>query len=133
MTFRKAFLAILAVVVLHVFLILTGAYYVLHWLDIPLHFLGGFVMAMLGLAIHHTVASRHHTHHNPWWYHGVFVIGFAMLISVAWEFHEYVLDNTVVIWSGWPSSQLSLADTMGDFVFDFVGATLAFFFFRKKL
>lgn len=133
MTFKTAFLAILAVIVLHAVLMLGGAYYTITWLDAPMHFLGGLVMGMLGLAIHHAVANKHHTQQMPWWYHYLFVVGFAMLIGVAWEFHEYVLDNTLVIWYDWPKSQLSLADTMGDFVLDWVGASVAFFAFRKTL
>jgi len=133
MTFKKAFLAILGVILIHIVLMATGAYYLLGSLDIPMHFLGGFVMAMLGMAIHHQVSSRAHTNKVPWWYHYLFVIGFAMLIGVAWEFHEYVLDNTLNIWLDWPESQLSLSDTMGDFVLDWIGATIAFFAFRKSL
>lgn len=133
MTFKKAFLAILAVIVLHIILMATGAYYAFTSMDIPMHFLGGFVMAMLGMAIHHKVSSKSHTERIPWWYHYLFVIGFAMLIGIAWEFHEYILDNTFHFWYGWPESQLSLADTMGDFVLDWIGATIAFFAFRKSL
>ena len=133
MRFKTAFLAIASVLILHVVLTFSGAYWSVNHLDKPMHFLGGFVMGLLGLAIHHAVASRHHTHHVPIWYHALFVIGFAMLVGVAWEFHEYLLDNTLVVWYDWPKSQLSLSDTMGDFAMDFLGAAVAFLAFRKRL
>jgi hypothetical protein len=133
MPFRTAFLSILGVLALHAILILTGAYFTLGWLDAPMHFLGGFSMGLFGLAIHHAVASRRHTHTVPLWYHFLFVAGFAMLVGVAWEFYEYVFDNTFAVWYGWPISQLSLEDTMGDFVMDFLGASAAFFAFRARL
>ncbi len=133
MTFRTALYTTLAVLALHVVLTFSGAYWIVNHLDKPMHFLGGFAMGLLGLAIHHAVASRHHTKNSPWWYHALFVVGFAMLIGIAWEFHEYLLDNTFVVWYGWPASQLSLADTMGDFAMDFLGALVAFIVFRKQL
>ena len=133
MPFKTAFHAILAVLILHIIFPVSGAYWSVNPLDKPMHFLGGLAMGLLGLAIHHAVASRHHTHHVPIWYHALFVVGFAMLVGVAWEFHEYMLDNTLVIWYDLPKSQLSLADTMGDFLMDFLGATAAFLFFRTRL
>lgn len=133
MTFKKALLSTLAVMILHAVFLATGAYFISSQLDIPMHLLGGVAMAMLGMAIHHSVSDRHHTRETFWWYHYIFVIGFAMLIGIAWEFHEYVMDNTINIWYSLPTSQLSLEDTMGDFLMDWIGATIAFFAFRRSL
>ncbi len=125
-------MAIGLVLALHAFLLLTSGYRIPQ-IDTPMHFLGGFVMAMLGLAIHHGVASRYHTKHSPAWYHYTFVIGFAMLVGVAWEFHEYVLDQTINAWYNLPLSQLSLTDTMKDFLMDWLGASVAFVALKKQL
>ena len=98
-----------------------------------MHFLGGFVVGMLGLAIHHTVASNYHTKRSPVWYHYTFVVGFAMLIGVAWEFHEYIFDQTINVWYNLSQSQLSLGDTMKDFLMDWLGATTAFLALKQQL
>lgn len=130
--FKRAFIAIGLVLVLHGILLLTNGY-AIDQIDTLMHLLGGFVMALLGLAIHHAVASKYHTQHSPWWYHYTFVIGFAMLVGVAWEFHEYIFDQTINVWYNLPMSQPSLADTMKDFLMDWLGASLAFVWFRKQL
>ncbi|MCR4314554.1 MAG: hypothetical protein NUV84_04915 [Candidatus Uhrbacteria bacterium] len=129
--FKRAFIAIGLVLVLHGILLLTNGY-AIDQIDTPMHFLGGFVMTLLGLAIHHSVASKYHTKHSPVWYHYTFVIGFAMLIGIAWEFHEYLFDQTINSWYNLPRAQLSLADTMKDFLMDWLGASVAFFWFRKQ-
>ncbi|NQV90058.1 hypothetical protein HQ487_01470 [Candidatus Uhrbacteria bacterium] len=130
--FKRAFAAIGGVLLIHGLLLLTGGYSVPN-MDVPMHLFGGFAMGLLALAIHHSVASKHHTSHSPIWYHYLFVIGFAMLIGIAWEFHEYVLDQTINIWYNLPQSQLSLSDTMKDFLNDWIGASVAFFLFKKSL
>ena len=130
--FKRAFIAIGLVLILHAVLLLGGGY-AIPQIDTPMHFLGGFVMAMLGLAIHQAVASKYHTKHSPAWYHYTFVAGFAMLIGVAWEFHEYVFDQTINIWYNLPMSQLSIGDTMKDFLMDWLGASAAFLALKRQL
>lgn len=132
MKFKNAFFAILFVLVIHGILLVTQGYYFLNQIDILMHLMGGFAMSMLGLAIHHQVSTRHHNAKSPWWYHYFFVIGFAMLIGVVWEFHEFIMDQTVNFWYHLPISQPSLTDTMKDLLDDLIGATIAFWIFRKK-
>jgi hypothetical protein len=55
-----------------------------------------------------------------------------MLIGIAWEFYEYLMDHTLSRWFGFPLSQLSLRDTMSDFVNDGLGGSVAFWIFHKK-
>lgn len=130
--FKRAFIAIGLVLVLHIILLLTDGY-AIDQIDTPMHFLGGFVIALLGLTIHHSVASTYHAKHSPVWYRYTFVVGFAMLIGIAWEFHEYILDQTINVWYNLPRVQLSLADTMKDFLMDWLGASAAFVCFKKQL
>lgn len=133
MKFRSAFFAILFVLFIHGILLLTDGYYHLKQIDVPLHIMGGFAMSMLGLAIHHQVSTKHHNKTMPWWYHFVFVVGFAMLVGVVWEFYEFVMDQTVNIRLQLPLTQPSLANTMKDLLDDLIGAMLAFWIFRKKI
>lgn len=131
MTFKKSFIAIGAVVVLHAIAIMTGIYRFTNF-DAIMHFLGGFVIAMLGIAIHHAMTDKHHFK-VPRLYHLLFVLGFVMLIGVLWEFHEYILDQTLVVWYGWQKTQPSLGDTMADFLMDGIGGLVAYFVYKKEL
>ena len=129
--FKQAFLFTAGVLVIHGILLLTGGYRIPQ-IDSPMHVLGGFAMALFGLAIHRVVSTSYHTKHSPVWYHYTFAVGYAMLIGIAGEFHEYILDNTINIWYNLPKSQPSLGDTMKDFMNDWIGASIAFYFFKKN-
>src|SRR3990167_8658143 len=131
MTFSFALRAIVSLILLHTILVAVNAYSFFAPLDIPMHFLGGFVMAMLGMAIHQFVIKKQKIKTIPWWYYFLFVVSFAMLIGVAWELYEFIFDHTVNLWFGWFQAQLSLVDTMGDFVMDGLGAVIAFALFQK--
>lgn len=131
MTFTKALYAILTIMMFHIVFLFTDAYFLVDWLDQPMHFAGGFAMGMLALAVHRYETVSTHTKHVSLWYHYLFVIGFTVLIAVLWEFHEYVLDHTLTVWMGWPQSQVSLRDTMSDLLLGLLGGTLAFLSYRK--
>lgn len=133
MRFRLPILAIISVIVIHITLLATGVYERVSEIDSLLHFAGGFVMGLLAIAIHHDMTDKHDLKRHPDWYRLLFVLGFVMLVGVAWEFHEYVLDNTAVVWWGWPKNQLDLADTMLDFLLDGAGAVVAFALFKRQM
>jgi hypothetical protein len=133
MKFKHAFFAIVFVLFWHGVLHLTDGYYYLNQIDVPMHLMGGFAMGILGLAIHHQVSTKHHNKTSPWWYHFAFVVGFAMMVGVAWEFYEFMKDQTIHVWFNLPPSQPSLANTMKDLLNDWIGAMAAFWMFRKKI
>lgn len=132
MTFKTAILGIFAVMIVHAFALVTHLYFFVPDFDIPMHFGGGFVMGILGLAIfgylHNGLPKKHH----PEWYKYLFVTSFVILIAVFWEFHEYLLDQTIVSWMGWSVTQPSLADTMLDLFLGTVGGLCAACLFRNK-
>lgn len=107
-------------------------YGIFPWFDMPMHLAGGFAAGMLGVALHHNITDKHHTESAPFWYHILFVVGFTCLIAVAWEFHEYLIDNTIGLWYKWPKYQLSLTDTMSDLALGALGGLLAAYVFRKE-
>lgn len=133
MTFKKAFFVLGTVFVIHIVFMAIGLYRLAPELDNLLHFSGGFSVGLLAIALHHDMTDKHDLFGHPLWYHYLFVIGFVMLVGVAWEFHEYLLDNTASLWWGWPHNQLGLGDTMLDLLMDFLGGTGAFFLFKKSL
>lgn len=129
MKFSTAIYSIGAVLVVHAILMMSEAYYLFKNIDIIMHLLGGFVIAMLALAIFDTVLAKKSVS-IPWWFKYLFVSGFVMLIGVAWEWHEFLIDVTLTKWYELPRSQLSLADTMFDFFNDWFGATICFLIFK---
>ena len=132
MSYKLAFIGIGVVVLAQIVALVFGLYGLFPNFDIPMHFGGGFVMGILGIAIHHQMASPSHNrlHHL---HHVLFVLGFTMLIAVAWEFHEYIIDETIGKWNGWGKTQLSLGDTMLDLLLGGVGSLTAFSVFRKQV
>ncbi len=133
MKFKYSFYGIAAVLVVQAILTVTHAYSAWPYWDVPMHFFGGLVIGMLGVSIHHSMTNKRHIRKVPAWYHFLFVTGFVMLIAVAWEFHEYILDNTLRVWFDWGYSQLSMRDTMADLALGFLGGAVAFFMFKKEL
>lgn len=100
-------------------------YWSLNWLDIPMHFLGGFFVAVLFLFIRKNLSFLFGR--NNLVVDFIIVLGFVSLIGILWEFFEFSLD---FIWAKKgviPLSQISLQDTLGDLFFDLVGGFCARF------
>lgn len=132
MPYKYAFYATTAIILAQIIALFTDLYGRFPSLDIPMHLGGGFAMSMLALAIHHQMTSARHNRGHVL-HHLLFVLGFTMLIAVAWEFHEYLIDETIGKWDNWPKMQLSISDTMGDLFNGLVGSLVAFWIFRKKV
>lgn len=133
MKFRTALVSITAVYALNWIGTVLGFYGRWPNYDVPMHFLGGLTIGMLGIAIHHAMVSKRHMSRVGLFYHGLFVVSFVMLVAVAWEFHEYILDNTVVIWYDLQKTQLSLSDTMADLALGGLGGLVSLILFKKHL
>lgn len=132
MTFKNALLFTCAVLILHFLLIVSGGYGEILNVDVLMHVLGGFAMGLFGIALYKHVAREHHKRTAPTWYALCFILGFVMLIGVAWEFHEFLLDISINVWYQLPKAQISLLDTMKDFFNDFLGGCLACLLFYKS-
>jgi len=139
--FRHAFLAIAAVLAVHVFAIGTGVYQSMDWFDIPMHFFGGYAIAFLALATYNWIFSQisistRSTTSSPYarlLLQGVFVMGFVMIVGVAWEWYEFLFDQfatTMVAKYGF--AQMGLPDTMDDLLNDTLGAMTAWYLWREK-
>lgn len=133
MRMRTAFFAILGVYLFHLLLTAFGVYNTHAEIDNLSHFLGGFVMGMLAVALDHRAAVRDGAKNLPFWFHLLFVVGFVMLVGVLWEFHEFILDHTLSLWYHLGANQPSLTDTMLDLWMDMIGSVAAFFVFRDKI
>ncbi len=134
MTYNRAYFIIGVVLTLHAAGLIFGFYGTIPSYDIPMHFGGGFAMGALALAIWGQGVERIHfkgrfAKHLKWWLVPLFVLGFVALISIAWEVHEYALD---MLLTDGVSRQLSIDDTMGDFLFDLSGGIVAILIYYAR-
>ncbi|MDD4761610.1 MAG: hypothetical protein PHZ25_01105 [Candidatus Pacebacteria bacterium] len=115
------FLATLFLVIVFTHVIGTWRdwYWNLSWLDIPMHFLGGFFIAVFFLWIRKNLPFL--VGKNNFFVDFIIILGFVALIGVLWEFFEYFLDYFFANRGVMPLSQVSLQDTLGDLFFDLVG------------
>ncbi len=111
------------------------------WLDIPMHFFGGYTVALLGLAIYEWMKDRvtiRRTSHPQsrialFLLEGFVVIGFVLCISVAWEIWEFLMDQYATAFvERFGATQPGMADTMDDFLNDTIGAVTGWLLWRTK-
>jgi uncharacterized membrane protein AbrB (regulator of aidB expression) len=137
-TFQRAWLLIVLILLVHVAAIFSGFYETNRWLDIPMHFSGGFAIAMLGLATWNATIQKitFQKSLKPIWQQAVYlvgILGIVALVGVAWEWYEYIFDSLMVQYrSDYYPAQMGLGDTMADLALDLLGAALAFTFFRNR-
>ena len=124
---RKSFPVSLLVLVLFIAVVNGLAnefswYWRIPWLDMPMHFLGGFWVGSVAL----------------WFYSpGVFKRSFyiyltslvaVIVVGTLWELFEFNIDTLTVV-----SGQNGMLDTSSDIMFDIIGGTVAaaYFIFKK--
>ena len=111
-------------------------YSALPWFDMPMHFLGGFWVALLFafILLHHwrlpkSTESRESppAPKEPFSiYFALQVIGGVLLVGILWEFFEVSVNNITV------KEYFDIADTVSDLIFDLAGSLLALLFLYKK-
>lgn len=126
MPFRYPFLFIIFVLALHMLGVFV-LYDIWHWYDIPMHFVGGVAMGLLGLSLWDKYMKNvTFTVKHPWSKRIFFtfcLIGFTAIVGVAWEWYEFAFDVLVLpALPGWQVSQPGIADTMADLFLDLSGA-----------
>ena len=132
MNFTKAIQIILITLLLHELGLYFGLYGILGWYDVLLHFAGGFSAGALGLAVwnegvHEIRFQKDLKKHLEWWLIPLFVLGFAGLVGIGWEWHEFLLDK----WISGVVRQSGLPDTMADLFFDLLGAAVVVLIFHR--
>ena len=127
-TFKNISILLGVILLTHITGMLRSWYFAVPWLDIPMHFMGGFWVALLTIWLMKVAP-------------GIFgkpsvlgdliiILGFTALIGILWEFMEFSIDILIIAKNGLPEiwrTQLGLTDTMGDLFFDLLGGLVAFF------
>lgn len=131
---QKATAIIGGVLGVHGFSVAFDLYGSLWWIDVVMHWAGGFAMAFLGFALWsrlvHSMTVESHTIPS----HVVksivmfgWVLGFVAIVGIAWEWFEFLCD----LWfpsfvPAYKAAQPGLGDTMADFFFDLFGGVVGF-------
>ncbi|OGM89383.1 hypothetical protein A3J77_01170 [Candidatus Wolfebacteria bacterium RBG_13_41_7] len=125
-------ISLIFILLAHIIATFNYWYWTYTWFDIPMHFLGGFWVAMVYFWINAKVEilNSEFSKLPKWLVNLLFILSFIALIGVLWEFYEFIFD----FFNGKTGMfQGSSADTMGDLFFDLVGGTTAFAIFYRKL
>lgn len=127
--------------VVNIVALLVGVYQRYPWFDVPMHFFGGYAVALLGIALYAWIServalratSKHYSRAAIVLLEGLVVIGLVMIVGVAWEIWEFLMDQYAEgVVGRFGASQHGMADTMGDFVNDGIGAVTAWVLWRKR-
>lgn len=132
---------ILGVFLVNLAAMFAGVYEQASWFDVPMHFLGGYVVAILGIALFGWLSERieirpkkhAQSHVAIMLLEAVFIVGFVMMVSVGWEIKELFIDQfSTAFVQRFGATQASVADTIGDFVNAGIGAATAWIAWRKS-
>jgi hypothetical protein len=100
-------------------------YYMIWWLDIPMHILGGAWVALLSLYLYnHAPFPRRKDHSTS--FVVAAMLSSALVIGVFWEVFEYSVEHLVKL------NDNGVFDTLKDLCDDMLGALLAAILFVKK-
>lgn len=127
----KLIISLLVVILIfHAVAIINYWYWIFLWLDIPMHFFGGFWVAIFFIWLYHSKISQLPNYFISF----LIVISFVALIGIFWEFLEFFYDVFISSrgYSGY--MQLSAADTIADLFFDLVGGSILFviYYFKSR-
>jgi uncharacterized membrane protein YjdF len=132
--FSLAAFWIVLVFIANVIALYFDIYHQLPWLDIPMHFFGGYTVALFGIALYAWIRgrveirakNRQHSKIAILLLEMLFVIGFVMIVSVVWEIWEFFMDQFATAFvNRFGATQPGIADTMDDLLNDGVGAMTA--------
>lgn len=120
----------------HVLASVYKLYWTYWWLDIPMHFMGGFLAALVFFWFFKKFPSFFNIE-NDFLVTLIFILGWVALIGVLWEFVEFLYAVLVISKDRLIDSQvLWLFDTLKDIFFDLLGGfvllAIANFRFNKK-
>ncbi len=128
---KKVILLAFAIVAIHLIAIFYNWYWRFLWMDIPMHFLGGVLVAVIFVWFFkhfpgHLDLSRNFLLTT------VLALSFTALIGVLWEFNEFVYDLLISSRGLGALAGQGASDTIGDLFFDILGGLFVVIFRRLR-
>lgn len=122
---------------MHILATFNYWYWTYLWLDIPMHFLGGFWVAMAAvyLIFNYQFPISKEVLSQNFLTFLIVILSLVALVGIFWEFYEFLNDFFFSSKNYTQIFQQGAADTIGDLFFDFLGGLsfLAIFkLFSKK-
>lgn len=139
---KSVLIFLIAVLSLHILATFNYWYWTYLWLDIPMHFLGGFWTAMVFIylisAYQFPVSGESFSpkadqplaekqNFLPFF---IVILSFVALIGIFWEFYEFLNDVFLSSRNYTQIFQQGAADTIADLFFDLLGGTVFIAIFR---
>lgn len=129
MVYRKPLfkeIAVLSVLVagLHIVALRLFLYWTTDWFDIPMHFLGGFLIGLILIFIFHT-SGIIAVPVQSWRQFGWLIIAGVFVVGLGWEVWELLVGFTDVI--------TDVADTLLDIVMDLLGGGASLLYAQSLL
>jgi len=106
------------ILVFHIIASINSWYWTYAWLDMPMHFLGGFWVAMV---FFNFINPKLQITDYKLLITLILVLGFVILIGVLWEFFEFLCDVFISSKGYLEVAQQGIADTISDLFFDLLG------------
>lgn len=117
---KKIILFATAIVLIHSVATFYNLYWRFLWIDVPMHFLGGVLAAIIFIWLCGKFPGHFDLSRN-FFVTILAVLSFTALIGVLWELWEFVYD-VIISSRGWGVLALQGArDTIGDLFFDILG------------
>jgi len=122
-----------ALVAIHIVAVISRWYHTYPWIDIPQHFFGGVLAALIFYLITYAYPRFFKLNSNfpiPI----ILVVGWVALLGVLFELMEFSYDSIIFGYLGIGNfpSQLGLRDTIGDLFFDLIGGMSLAIFMRLR-
>ena len=111
-----SFFIILIIFVVHIFATIHYWYWLLWWLDILMHTLGGIFVGSFALYVYYQ-SSYLEPKHFSYFFVFFLVLSTTALIGILWEFFQFGLYHYIT-----HSKLLTLTDTLGDLLSNLVGS-----------
>ncbi|PIR97853.1 MAG: hypothetical protein COT89_02165 [Candidatus Colwellbacteria bacterium CG10_big_fil_rev_8_21_14_0_10_42_22] len=129
---RNLTLSVFTFFLLHSVASVNDWYRSLAWIDIPVHFLGGVLVAAVFYWFFQRFPSHFDTSRN-FLITLIMVLSFTALAGVFWEFTEYIYDLLIAKYGlGLKTLQFGLRDTLGDLLADLAGGLVLAIFVKLR-
>ena len=133
MIYSKLLIAFLVfILVFHAFATFNYWYWIYLWLDMPMHFLGGFWVAMAFVYLiskYQFPVSNEFLKQNSLSFF-IVILSFVAFIGVSWEFYEFFSDIVFFSKGYLRIMQFGAADTIKDLFFDLLGGSVFLLIYR---
>ena len=114
----------LAILAIHAYADANSLYFMYKWLDIPMHLLGGFVVALLGVCLY-TLYNQKLGKVFFW----TLILLFVLVIGSFWEIFELSMS---IMYHVQTMNLTNIYDTISDLINDTIGGLAALYLTHKK-